>query len=292
MKESDFVSKELIEKGWSCDKKYCVTTEGGQKYLLRITPEERKAGREDCFKMQQRVAKLGIPMCESLEFGECEEGVYILQTWIEGRDAEEVIPTLSEEQQYAYGLEAGKILQRIHSIPAPADQMDWEARFNRKMDRKIKMYRECPIPFEGAENMIAYIEVNRHLLKGRPQSLQHGDYHIGNMMIENEKLVIIDFDRYDFGDPWEEFNRIVWCAQKAPIFASGIVDGYFDGQVPMEFWKLLALYICSNTLSSVPWAISFGQKEIDTMLKQAAEVLEWYDNMKNPVPGWYATVVD
>jgi aminoglycoside phosphotransferase (APT) family kinase protein len=23
------------------------------------------------------------------------------------------------------------------------------------------------------------------------------------------KIVIIDFDRYDFGDPWEEFNRIV-----------------------------------------------------------------------------------
>ena len=23
-------------------------------------------------------------------------------------------------------------------------------------------------------------------------------------MIENGKLVVIDFDRYDFGDPWEE----------------------------------------------------------------------------------------
>lgn len=101
--------------------------------------------------------------------------------------------------------------------------------------------------------------------------------------------MIIDFDRYDFGDPWEEFNRIVWCAQKAPIFASGMVDGYFDGQVPEEFWKLLALYISSNTLSSVPWAIPFGQREIDTMLHQAAEVLEWYDNMKNPVPTWYGS---
>ena len=51
------------------------------------------------------------------------------------------------------------------------------------------------------------------MLANRPQSFQHGDYHIGNMMIENNKIVIIDFDRYDFGDPWEEFNRIVWCAQ-------------------------------------------------------------------------------
>ena len=29
----------------------------------------------------------------------------------------------------------------------------------------------------------------------RPQVFQHGDYHIGNMMIENGKLIIIDFDK-------------------------------------------------------------------------------------------------
>ena len=106
-------------------------------------------------------------------------------------------------------------------------------------------------------------------------------------MLENGKVVIIDFDRYDFGDPWEEFNRIVWCVQSSPLFASGIVNGYFDGDVPLEFWKLLALYISSNTLSSIPWAIPFGEKEIETMLNQAKEVLEWYDNMKNAVPVWY-----
>lgn len=57
------------------------------------------------------------------------------------------------------------------------------------------------------------------------------------MIDRNGKLQIIDFDRYDFGDPWEEFNRIVWCAQKSPLFASGMVNGYFDGDVPPEFWR-------------------------------------------------------
>ena len=126
------------------------------------------------------------------------------------------------------------------------------------------------------------------MLKNRPQVYQHGDYHIGNMMIgRGGKLYIIDFNRNDYGDPWEEFNRIVWCAQKAPLFASGMVNGYFDGDVPLEFWKLLALYISSNTLSSVYWAIPFGQNEVDTMLNQAKEVLSWYDNMRNPIPTWY-----
>lgn len=283
-----FVAKEPINKGWSCDKKYCITTAEGEKYLLRITPREKSASRADMFRMQQEVAALGIPMCKPIEFGDCEEGIYSIQSWIDGEDAEEVIATLSDTEQYAYGLEAGRILRRIHSIPAPETLEDWESRFNRKMDDKIRMYRECPIKYDGGEAFLDYINENRHLLKGRPQSFQHGDYHIGNMMIDSAgQLCIIDFDRYDFGDPWEEFNRIVWCAQKSPLFASGMVNGYFDGEVPTEFWKLLALYISSNTLSSIPWAIPFGQDEINTMLNQAKEVLSWYDNMRNPIPTWY-----
>lgn len=71
----------------------------------------------------------------------------------------------------------------------------------------------------------------------------------GNMIIDREgKLCIIDFNRCDYGDPWEDFKRIVWNAQKAPRFASGMVAGYFDDHVPTEFWKLLALYIASTPL--------------------------------------------
>ena len=151
------------------------------------------------------------------------------------------------------------------------------------------MYEACPLKYErGGDAFLSYIARNRHLLKDRPQSYQHGDYHIGNMMINQDGvLIVIDFDRDDFGDPWEEFNRIVWCAQVAPAFASGMVDGYFDGEVPLEFWKLLALYISSNTLSSLPWAIPFGEKEIQVMQNQAEQILQWYDEMARVVPVWY-----
>ncbi len=284
----NFVSKVKILKGWSTDIKYCVTDEAGVKYLLRVSDLSQKDKKEAEFCMMERLASLGIPMCLPLEFGVCDEGVYSLQSWIDGEDAEDVVPSLSEAMQYAYGLEAGRILQKIHSIPAPAKQEDWESRFNRKMDYKIQKYGECPIKYENGQAFIDYINENRHLLKNRPQVYQHGDYHISNMMIDKSgKLQIIDFNRNDYGDPWEEFNRIVWCAQKAPIFASGMVNGYFEGNVPMEFWRLLALYISSNTLSSVYWAIPFGQDEVNTMLNQAKEVLSWYDNMRNPVPTWY-----
>ena len=151
------------------------------------------------------------------------------------------------------------------------------------------MYENCELKYEsGGDEFLAYLAQNRHLLKNRPQSVQHGDYHIGNMMIDRDgALIVIDFEKQDVGDPWEEFNRIVWSAQAAPDFASGMVDGYFGGDVPMDFWRLLALYICSNTLGSLPWAIPFGEGEVQVMRKQAAQVLQWYDSMRTVVPSWY-----
>ena len=282
------VSRDSVDKGWSGDKKFCVITGSGEKYLLRITTPEKAERFHLGYLRMEEVAKLGVPMCFPVEFGQCEEGTYAIHSWIEGEDAEDVIPSLSLERQYAYGLDAGRILCKLHTLPAPIDAPPWASRFNAKIDRKIVMYENCPLKYEKGELFLKFLEENRYLLTDRPQSYQHGDYHIGNMMIDrNGVLTIIDFDRDDFGDPWEEFNRIVWCAQAAPAFASGMVDGYFDGKVPMDFWKVLELYIASNTLSSLPWAIPFGEAEIDTMKNQAVQVLQWYADMTNPVPTWY-----
>ncbi len=283
-----FISTTPILAGWSGDEKFCAIDAHGQKFFLRITPLEKAERAQKSFELQRRMHALDVPMCVPIECGETEEGFFTLQSWVEGENAEDVVPNMPEDEQYTLGFQSGVILKKIHSIPAPDDAQDWETRFNAKIDRKIKGYFDCPIKFEGAEAFLEYLEHNRSLLHGRPQCFQHGDYHIGNMMIEHGKLVIIDFDRFDYGDPWEEFNRIVWCAQSAPRFAVGMVDGYFDGSVPMEFWQLLALYISSNTLSSIPWAIPFGAEEVRKFLDQAEEILAWYDAMKNTIPSWYS----
>ena len=294
-----FVAVMPIEKGWSEDKKYCVTNTDGEKYLLRITPIERYETRKALFTMLEQVTALGIPMCLPVEFGTCTDGVYSLQSWIDGEDLETILPLLSETEQYILGLKSGEIIQKLHSIPAPDTSPnsigveEWATRFNRKADIKIQKYHECGLRFEGDKYIINYIEENRKLLENRPQCFQHGDYHVGNMMLENgvkpleKALKIIDFDRYDYGDPWEEFNRIVFSAAASPHFATGQLRGYFGGEPPLEFFKLLAFYISSNTLSSIYWAIPFGQSDIDIMMNQSKDVLRWYNNMKNPVPTWY-----
>ena len=281
-------AKKVINKGWSDDKKYCITDEEGNRFLLRLSPMKSYERKQTEYEFMCQSAALGVPMCKPIEIGILNEAVYSIQSWIEGADAEAYIPDLSREEQYSYGLESGKMLKEIHKIPVPKETEDWESYFNRKANRKIEMYKEGSVKRINGQAFIDYIHAHKHLLHDRPNTYQHGDYHIGNMMIGDDKqLYIIDFDRYDFGDPWEEFNRIVWSAQAAPSFAAGMINGYFDNKVPMVFWELLALYISSNTLGSLAWASTCDEKQMQVMVDQARDVLRWYDDMKNPVPSWY-----
>lgn len=236
-----------------------------------------------------RLAALGLPMSVPLETGVSQDGtqVWTLFTFIEGEDAETALPRLPEDRQYALGLRAGELLKSIHTLPAPAAQEPWEPRFNRKLDRNRERYLACGIRFEHDTDFWDCIDRSRPLLAGRPQCFQHGDYHCGNLIVGPDGLSVIDFNRFDFGDPWEEFNRIVWCAAVSPAFACGRINGYFGGRPPEEFFRLLRLYIAANCIGSIPWAILFGQAEIDTMQNQTKQVWTWYNEMKDPVPVWY-----
>ena len=100
----EFRTTTPITKGWSSDRKYCVTDELGTKYLLRISDSALHDKKLAEFNMMKQVASLGVPMCQPIEFGTCEEGVYSIQSWIDGEDAEQVMSGYSDTEQYVYGL--------------------------------------------------------------------------------------------------------------------------------------------------------------------------------------------
>jgi len=279
-----------VNKGWSKDQKYYIQTRDKEELLLRLSDIKEYDRKREGYESLKRLKNMDFLVSRPINFGVCNKGqaVYSLLTWIAGEDAEIILPTFDDKEQYHLGVKAGEILRQIHSIHAPKEQPSWSEKFNKKIDRKISNYKSCSIQFEGADKMINYIEENRSLLLNRPQSFQHGDYHLGNMIITPAKeLGIIDFNRWDYGDPWEEFNRIVWSVAKSPSFASGYINGYFENNVPDLFFKLLALYIANNQLGAISWAIPFGEEEVNTMLKQADEVLKCYDGFTTYIPDWY-----
>ena len=289
-KFSDYNSTK-IKKGWSTDEKFRVIMNENA-YLLRVSSFEKLDQKRFEFEMLQKMEAAGIWTNRPIEFGVEDDQVWMLLTWVDGEDFEEVVTQLPKDEQYKLGYEAGLLHQKIHQLPVDAPDVDWETRMNEKISRYEALYDGCPIKIEGDEKIKRFIRENRALLKDRSSVFLHGDYHVGNMIFAPDRKVLpIDLNRLDIGDAYEDFNRIVFCKDLSPHFAAGRIDGYFDGsEIPMEFWCLLALYIANNTLGSIAWAIPFGQEEIDFMLRQARGIMDDYDNFTTVVPKWYRSL--
>lgn len=281
-----------FNKGWSDDDKYIVITESGKKHLLRLSEASNAERCKRQVHIIEQAMKHNIPTQAIVSHGYCldETKYFILLEWIEAGDAEEELLKYNEGEQYALGLTAGQYLKQIQKFPSavkPRD--DWDVLFNRKIDKKLEMYRVCELKYENDELMLDRIDELRKKLSNVRQVVHHGDYHLGNMLIDdNHELYIIDFDRHDIGDPWEEFNRLPFSYDVSPKFASGLVDGYFDGEVPENFWEMLCLYISVNALSALPWAMMYGDAEITTMKRQTESIFSQYENFSRNIPIWYA----
>ena len=286
--------KEIVplNKGYSGDKKFYIETFENKQLLLRISDRKEYERRKTMFDMMKQVAALHVPMPQPLDFGTCDNGesVYQLITWCEGETLEVVLPTLSEKEQYAIGLESGKILKAIHSIQAPTALDDWFERYTKQNDDRVNAFTHTGVVIENSEALLCYYNENKELLRNRPQCFHHGDWHTENLLLSKEhRISVIDWELLDFdnyGDPWEEFNRLN-NSPIVPHYHSGQMNGYFDGEPPEAFWQLLALYLSVGALMLVSWAYFLQPNELEYTIQNASKVLSSFNQMNSLVPSWY-----
>ena len=280
----------LITEGWSHDLKFKITTQAGETQLLRLAKATALSEEKEKYASFKALASKQLPIPKLLRAGLCCNGKYTYRifSWLNGKPLRDAIKDLSGQQQIQLGQQAGQILQQIHQTQAPENFPDWEDFYNEKINRKIACFKNGGFVFSKANKMIDFIENNRFLLKQRPSTFQHGDFHIGNMLLTPEnKLAIIDFDRLDFGDPWEEFNRIIWTASESKAFAISQINAYFEAKVPEAFFPLLALYSATGQIGAFAWAAGYGPGEVKTHKAQTLKILEWYDDFRQTVPRWF-----
>lgn len=290
IKNYDTFSKvELIEKGWSSDKKYYIETNDNKHLLLRISDISEFNRKKEEFELMKMFDSVNIPMSKPIDLGVCNDGksVYGLFSWCEGVDAEIILPTLSEKEQYDIGVEAGKILKKINNVVV-SENSNWLDIYTKKIDYYINNYKNCGFAFEKENLIIDFINENKYLMRNRPMCMTHGDFHVGNLILsDNKELAVIDFNRFKMVDPHHSFGAIVFSAIASPLFATGQINGYFENNPPIEFWKLLKLYLSAIAINSLPWSVPYGDKEIEFAYQQINDILSWYNDMTLTIPKWY-----
>lgn len=283
-------SIEFIDKGWSLDKKYKVINKDNSEFVLRISDISRYDLKLKEYKIVQQFYTTGIDMCQPIAFGKCNQGKqsYMLLTWVNGEQAELVLPTLNNDLQYNLGYKAGQMLRKLHSINELDVNSSWKDSYTVKHQNRILMFNECGIKNNKVDKMIEYCKNNISLLEDTVQCQTHGDFHVGNLIIDsNNKISVIDFSGVRMADPYYEFNRISISSNISKDFASGQINGYFNNVVPKSFFKFMMFYRTSILIGTIPWSLKFEDEDLEFSLKTINNTYEDYNSLQSNVPSWY-----
>lgn len=280
-----------VDKGWSSDRKYRIKTTDGEQLLLRVSDIAQYDDKSKEYHIIEKYSKLGFPMSMPVSFGVCNEGknCYMLLSWVEGCDLEEMLPKLSEEEQYRLGRQAGEILRKIHSVPLEPGDMPKQTKREKKLTQ-LARYENSDLRIPDDETAIRYVKDNINQIWQQPPVYQHGDFHPGNLIyMADGSIGVIDFNRWEIGDPYEEFYKLESFGTEISIpYCIGQIDAYFGDNVPEDFWKANAVYVAQASLFSIKWAEPFGQKDIDGMVRRANTAFKDFNGFRRIVPKWYA----
>ncbi|MDF2066689.1 phosphotransferase [Bacillus sp. Cr_A10] len=281
----------MLSKGYSLDKKYVVIDKDENKYLLRISDMERYDRKKEEFQILSDIKKYKVHSPQPIDFGILKDlGIcYSIFSFIEGEDAKNSIRSFTEQEQYEIGIEAGKDLSQIHLHPAPFSIKHWHIRAIQKHNRYLEEYKKCGIKIINDDKVLSFIESNYHYLNKRPSQLQHDDFHLENIILKNKKYVgVIDFDNYDWGDPFHDFVKVALASRVDSIsYSIGQIDGYFTNNIPEDFWRLYSIYSAMVIFSSVVWSIKKSPEQLDKFIERIHLILEDHKNFEVLKPIWY-----
>jgi aminoglycoside phosphotransferase (APT) family kinase protein len=210
-------------------------------------------------------------------FGVADGGkvCYSLLSYLPGKSAEEALPGLPETRQFAIGFVAGQELLKLHEVRHPDEDFDWPRRRTAKYRRHIVEARELDLAFDGREQVEGYVDANLDLLGKASIRFQHDDYHAANLIVHEGRFAgVVDFNRFDWGDPVEDFYKLPWFSRPVSTpFARGQVQGYLSGGVPTEFWRRYDLYVAMSLHGSLVWAHRHYPRQLGMFRRRIKEIL-------------------
>ncbi len=278
-----------IEYGRSGENKYHIIRNNGVQLILRTSDiSNYKRHRDSAFFAQYMNEILDINMNVPVEVAACngDRLAYTIYTWVEGADADRRILNAHTPEQAKYGEKAGILLKKIHSVKAPDDVMVWDEFFNERLDKILSRFAQIKITFRGSEETVSFLNSNRSLLKGRPQTAIHGDFRSGNLVFDRDgEYGVIDFDRWCWGDPYMDFQ----CIRRSCSvpFSRGQINGYFGGSIPRDFFALMGFYTALEIIRDICEAYPYGRNAIDEAVAFAEKTAREYNNFEGLVPTWY-----
>jgi aminoglycoside phosphotransferase (APT) family kinase protein len=277
-----------IKKGFSDEEKYIVKTVSDT-FLLRISSVKADSRKKEEFEIMKKLFTKGVSCNKPIDIftDKEDEKIFSLFSFIPGYDAEENINGLAEPTQFEIGFQAGRDLKKINSLENHTNT--WKQRKLAKHEYYLRQYSEHGYNLDNDNKIIKFIELNCDKIELDPDRLQHDDFHLGNIVINNDQYSgILDFNRYDWGDPLHEFVKLEWFTW--PIsreFARGEIKGYFgNGDVSRDNCLILSVYIAMSIFATIVWTLKFHAHTMPFIENRIHSILDSYEYFDRIRPEW------
>ncbi len=227
-----------------------------QHIVLKVYKEGNVLQHE--YEIAQKAASIGVPTPQIIAFVAGPPAVLAMQ---------QVIGQLLSSHNQAAAQEAGKYLQRFHTLPAhppfSGGQQHWDAFISWWAEDELEKVKRLAL---FAASQIAALQERfvalQPLLAHRPIVLLHGDLQPVHILVGShpEKvLAFLDFADAQPGDPL--LDIAVLTLWDHPL-ADFLLAGYGSIENNAETKHLLSLYRLLRQLSEIPWLLERGFHEL------------------------------
>ena len=227
-------------------------TQGEEHFVLKVWNKRSKPNVLRQYRLLEALHLRGIRVSEPIAYGRTETGDGVLLTRYHGATVTKVSPSILKE--------IASILADIHRLPPDGFE-----------DRALARFDFVEYFFSGIEAFPAMKEELIRLLASADMKMErviHGDFNLGNILVENGQYTAIDWTNGQLGDPRYDLSwaclllRIYLSKSKSLTFLYKYQDEMPVTTGELEIFEALAClrWLLLDRIAGVP-------KHVDTMGK-------------------------
>ena len=267
--------------GKTIEPKYKIDSYNGT-FFAKISGAKRFD--ESFNRLLRRNNEICLPPIISKEIPQIDRqlNVYV---WVDGKDLKTIMNNADECECYEYGIRCGSLLKSLHSISPEGIPSCFNVDERIESLLRFLVSNECKLKHKSF--WYNYLCKNINTLKQHSnKSIVHFDFKPKNIMLSNDRLLIVDFDSCSIADPWFDFyDKALGVYFGRQVFNKGIIDGYFNKDIPFEFWEFFKVLSVYGLIQSAYW--SANRTNTNYIYEAECYLLESYNNFTEQIPIWY-----
>lgn len=271
-------------KEYSDEVVFLIENEDQSKLVLKVCDYSLYQRKYEEFEYLKLISQTGINSLSPIALSsKGKDYVILLYTWIPGKSGALEVPKMSKQNQYNIGKRAGMFLSSIHEniVKKPTVIKNF---YNDKIDYINNTLKEYNDIFN--EELIQNIanltsEFYNKTFDGN-FVFCHGAFDLDSTIINDKKdIAIIHFNDYLIYDPFYDFSKLINTSVSTQNFIVGVVSGYFNDNIPKDFFSIVAIYTIYNLL------LEYDKTKDNNLIELLKKLSSDYDNFSLRHPKWY-----